>query len=180
MENNIELLVRELVKFTDETPWLEFKHNNYNPEMIGQDISALANSATVEERDYAYMVWGIQNETHEFVGTEYDFLSLKKGQEEIGNWLRHQLSKNADFWYESTYVDGKRVGGITIRRALKTPVLFEKEAYIRSGSYTKRLSEFPILQEKLWRNLSIGRFEDIAAFSDLALDEAMRMLKFQE
>ena len=35
MENNIELLVRELVKFTDETPWLEFKHNNYNPEMIG-------------------------------------------------------------------------------------------------------------------------------------------------
>lgn len=55
MENNIELLVRELVKFTDETPWLEFKHNNYNPEMIGQDISALANSATVEERDYAYI-----------------------------------------------------------------------------------------------------------------------------
>lgn len=180
MENNIELLVRELVKFTDETPWLEFKHNNYNPEMIGQDISALANSATVEERDYAYMVWGIQNETHEFIGTEYDFLSLKKGQEEIGNWLRHQLSKNADFWYESTYVDGKRVGVITIRRALKTPVLFEKEAYIRSGSYTKRLSEFPILQEKLWRNLSIGCFEDIAALSDLALDEAMRMLKFQE
>ena len=106
MENNIELLVRELVKFTDETPWLEFKHNNYNPEMIGQDISALANSATMEERDYAYMVWGIQNETHEFVGTEYDFLSLKRGQEEIGNWLRHQLSQNADFWYESTDVDG--------------------------------------------------------------------------
>ena len=39
MENNIALLVRELVKLSDETPWLEFKHNNYNPGMIGQDIS---------------------------------------------------------------------------------------------------------------------------------------------
>ena len=41
---NLERLVRELVKPSDETPWLEFKHNNYDPEMIGKDISALANS----------------------------------------------------------------------------------------------------------------------------------------
>lgn len=179
MENNIELLVRALVKITAETPWLEFKHNNYNPEMIGQDISALANSAAVEERDYAYMVWGVQDEYHEFVGTDYDFMSLKKGHEELGNWLRHQLSNNADFWYDSTTVDGKRVGVITIRRALNAPVLFEKEAYIRSGSYTKRLGEFPIFQEKLWRSLSSGCFEDVAALSDLSLEEAMRMLKYQ-
>ena len=180
MENNIVQLVRELAKMTYEASWLEFKHNNYNPEMIGQDISALANSATMEDRDYAYMIWGVQNETHEFVGTDYDFQSLKRGNEEIGNWLRHQMSNNADFWFESANVDGKIIGVITIRRALKTPVLFEKQAYIRSGSYTKRLSEFPTLEEKLWRSLSLGCYEDIAALSGLSLDDALRMLKFQD
>ena len=47
---NLDKLVRQLCAYPDETPWLEFKHNNYDPEMIGQDISALANSATLDEK----------------------------------------------------------------------------------------------------------------------------------
>ena len=39
---NLDKLVNELRKYKDETSWLEFKHNNFNPEMIGADISALA------------------------------------------------------------------------------------------------------------------------------------------
>ena len=27
--------------------------------MIGEDISALANSATLNDRDYAYKIWGV-------------------------------------------------------------------------------------------------------------------------
>lgn len=38
---NLDLLVQELIKYTDETPWLEFKHNNYDPKMIGQDVGML-------------------------------------------------------------------------------------------------------------------------------------------
>lgn len=53
---NLELLVRELCKYKDELPWLEFKHNNYDPDMIGADISALANGATLDERNYAYFL----------------------------------------------------------------------------------------------------------------------------
>ena len=37
---NLERLINELRKLPNETPWVEFKHNNYKPEMIGQDISA--------------------------------------------------------------------------------------------------------------------------------------------
>lgn len=47
---NLEKLIRELTKLPDETPWLEFKHNNYDPDMIGRDISALANAATLHEK----------------------------------------------------------------------------------------------------------------------------------
>lgn len=42
---NLDKLVNELRKLPTETQWLEFKHNNYTPDMIGRDISALANSA---------------------------------------------------------------------------------------------------------------------------------------
>ena len=33
---NLDKLIKELCKLPNETQWLEFKHNNYNPEMIGK------------------------------------------------------------------------------------------------------------------------------------------------
>ena len=74
---NLDLLVQELIKYPKETGWLEFKHNNYEPQMIGRDISALANSATLNEKSCAYMLWGINDETHEIVGTDKDLRTLK-------------------------------------------------------------------------------------------------------
>ena len=56
---NLERLVNELRKIPNEIPWVEFKHNNYNPEMIGQDVSALANSAALHEKSCAYMLWAL-------------------------------------------------------------------------------------------------------------------------
>ena len=47
---NLDKLVYELCKYDNETTWIEFKHNNYDPQMIGQDICALANSAALYEK----------------------------------------------------------------------------------------------------------------------------------
>lgn len=58
---NLDKLVNELRNLPNETQWLEFKHNNYEPTMIGQDISALANSAAMCEKSSAYMLWGIDD-----------------------------------------------------------------------------------------------------------------------
>ena len=57
-------LIYELLRLPKETAWVEFKHNNDNPDEIGEYISALSNSAAYADRDTAYMVWGIENETH--------------------------------------------------------------------------------------------------------------------
>lgn len=38
---NLDKLVNELRKLPTETQWLEFKHNNYTPDMIGKDITPL-------------------------------------------------------------------------------------------------------------------------------------------
>lgn len=38
--------------------------------MIGQDISALANSAAMCEKGCAYMLWGIDDKTHDDAATQ--------------------------------------------------------------------------------------------------------------
>ena len=80
MIGNIDRLVKELCKLPKEIGWVEFKHNNCEPTMVGEDISALANSATLNDRDYAYMIWGVHNETHEIVGTDKNLQNIKKGK----------------------------------------------------------------------------------------------------
>ena len=175
---NLALLVRELCKYSNELPWLEFKHNNYNPETIGQDISALANGAALDEKSYAYFIWGIDNETHQVIGTDYNLQNLKKGGEELENWLRGLLSKNADFEYQPVQMDNVTVGVMIIQCAKNQPVTFQKSEYIRVGSYTKKLIEYPALQSKLWRRLQNTHFEELTAVEDLTLTDAIRKLDY--
>ena len=53
MMENLDRLINELRKLPNETQWVEFKHDNYEPAMIGQDISALANCAALYEKSCA-------------------------------------------------------------------------------------------------------------------------------
>ena len=55
----LRLQIAHLLTQGRECEWLEFKHNNAEPEMIGEYISALANSAALAEVPYAYGIWGI-------------------------------------------------------------------------------------------------------------------------
>ena len=136
------LLIHELVKLTSERSWVEFKKDNYKPEMIGEDISALSNAAAIVERSCAYMLWGIDNDTHDIVGTKYDLHTLKKGNEELENWLRRKLSDNVNFEFHSVDCNGVKVGVLKIDSAVLRPVTFDKTAYVRIGSYTKKLSDY--------------------------------------
>ena len=88
MIGNIDILVKELCKLPKEVGWVEFKHNNCEPNMIGEDISALANTATLNYRDYAYMNWGVDDTTNEQIGTKVRLQMEKKGEQELENWLR--------------------------------------------------------------------------------------------
>ena len=175
---NLDKLVKELCKLPNETQWVEFKHNNYRPEMIGQDISALANSAALHEKSCAYMLWGVHDETHEIVGTQYNLQTLKKGNQEIENWLRSLLSKNADFEFHMVPIDGKDVGVLIIYRAANQTVMFEKIDYVRVGSYTKKLSEYPAMQAQLWDRLRNSKFEERFAKQDLDMVTALGMLEY--
>lgn len=175
---NLDKLITELCKYPNETPWLEFKHNNYNPKMIGEDISALANSAALNDKNCAYMLWGIDDNTHKIVGTHFDLQTLKKGNQELENWLRFLLSKNAEFEFHTLEMDNKKVGVLIIYRAANQTVTFEKVDYIRVGSYTKKLNDFPAMQAQLWDKIRNTRFEERYAKQDLTLKDALNFLDY--
>ena len=64
-------LVHELRKLSHETEWVEFKQNRAEPDEIGEYISALANSAALLGKVNAYLVWGVDNESHDIIGTTF-------------------------------------------------------------------------------------------------------------
>lgn len=177
MIGNIDILVKELCKLPKEVGWVEFKHNNCDPTMVGEDISALANSATLNDRDYAYMIWGIDDNTHEIIGTKVRLPLQKKGEQELENWLRYLLSKNADFEFLETEINGCHVEMIRIHKALNEPVAFQKIDYIRSGSYTKKLHEFPVFRAQLWDKLRHAQFEDVCVKTELRYEDIIRLLQ---
>ena len=176
--DNLKILIDELRSLPLETPWIEFKHNNYDPEIIGKDISALANSALINDHNHAYMIWGIDDKNQDVVGTDYNLQNLKKGGEELDNWLRGNLSKNADFVYDVCDYENKRIGVLKIAQAFGQAVSFKKENYIRIGSYTKKINEYPVYESKLWDKLNNLKFEDRSAKDNLKIEEALRLLQY--
>ena len=70
MIGNIDILVKELSKLPGEIGWAEFKHNNCALNMIGEDISALAHTAPMNDSDQAYVIWGVDDTSHEIIGTK--------------------------------------------------------------------------------------------------------------
>ncbi len=171
-------LIFELSSYPKETEWIEFKHNNYEPYMIAEDISALANSAALHDKSIGYMLWGIDDNTHEIIGTDKSLKNLKKGNEELENWLRHSLSANVDFEYKSTTIDEKQVGILFVYKSSSFPVAFNKESYIRVGSYTKKLKDLPSLEAKLWDKLRNTNFEEQYAKIDLKINDVLNYLNY--
>ena len=72
-------VLSELHKLSNETEWAECKHNNDKPDEIGEYISALANSAALLGKVSAWLVWGVDDDTHDIIGTTFDPLAAKVG-----------------------------------------------------------------------------------------------------
>lgn len=175
---NLERLIGELCTYPNETGWIEFKHNNYDPHMIGKDISALANSAALMDKSCAYMAWGIDDKTHEIIGTDNSLQNIKIGAQELENWLRSLLSKNVEFEFHSISVNDKNVSLLIIYKAAYQTVMFQQIDYIRVGSYTKKLNEYPELQAKLWDKLRSTKFEERYALQNLELTSALQKIDY--
>jgi len=171
-------LILELLKLPKETEWLEFKHNDDRADEIGEYISALSNSATHVDKDFAYMVWGVDNETHAIIGTSFDYTKTKIGNEELENWLRRLLSENANFSFHSVKIDSFTLILLIIYRAISRTVRFKNVDYIRVGSYKKQLKAHPAIEAELWRRLNTTNYESSPAKKDLQIREVLSLLDY--
>jgi ATP-dependent DNA helicase RecG len=171
-------LVHELRKLPKETEWVEFKENNIDPDEIGQSISALSNSAALLGKAFAYIIWGINDSTHELVGVNFALKSLKVGNEEYENWLLHLLEPKIDFHFFSVSIDGKEIVILEIGRAFRHPVRFKSDAYVRVGSYTKKLKSHPEKERELWRIFDQTPFEELIAGEDLTGNDVLGLLDY--
>ena len=177
-EDYLRGLIAELRKLPNETGWVEFKHNNADPDMIGEYISALSNTAALEGKKDAYLVWGIEDETHNVIGTTFKPGESKKGNEELKSWLLRLLSPRIMFkFYELRTEDGTVVI-LEIERASNKPVQFKNNEYIRIGSYKKNLKEYPEKERELWRVFDHTPFEELIALENVPEGEVLTYLDY--
>lgn len=127
-------LVNELRKLPSETEWVEFKQDNDCPGEIGEYISALSNSAALLGKTNAYMVWGVDDKTHEIIGTVFDPNRKRVGKEELESWLLQRLSPRIHFRFFYLDVEEKPVTLLEIAAAFQHPVKFQHQEFIRVGS----------------------------------------------
>ena len=161
----------QLVSLTSENEWVEFKHNNYSPEEIGKRISALSNGACLKEQLFGYLVFGIEDESHTVVGTNFKPKNEKVRGEELEHWLIKMLSPKIDFRIYEYYLKEKPLVLIEIPAATDNPVRFRHKSYIRIGSYTKELTEYPEKERQIWNKTSKSVFEKEIAKQNLTVDE---------
>lgn len=177
-EAYLQSLVRELVALPSETGWVELKHNNGDPQEIGEYISALSNSAALDGKSRAYLLWGVDDATHELRGTSFDPGTKRVGAEELESWLLRQLAPKIEFRFLRVVINDMKFVLLEIDRAFRHPVQFSGTEYLRIGSYKKKLKDFPERERTLWRIFDATPFEHLLAADKLNSDEVLRLLDY--
>ncbi|MCY4051130.1 MAG: putative DNA binding domain-containing protein [Gammaproteobacteria bacterium] len=158
-DTQIVSLIDNLRKKPSENHWLEFKENYAETKMIGKLISALSNSAQLVNQPYAYVIWGIRDKDHEVVGTSFEPTRQMQNEQPLELWLSRRLRPDIAFSFESVNFRGTNIVLLKIPAASTIPVEFDRTAYIRIGSATPRLSDYPERQRELWGKLQSYRWE---------------------
>jgi ATP-dependent DNA helicase RecG len=171
-------LVNELRKLPAEIEWVEFKHNRGEPDEIGEYISALANSAAILGKPQGYLVWGIEDSTHEIVGTTFNPSIAKVGNEELESWLLQRLAPKLNFRFYRLVAEAGPLVLLEIDAAFKHPVQFQNQEYIRIGSYKKKLKDYPERERALWRALDRIPFETQLALEHQTGPDVLRLLDY--
>jgi predicted HTH transcriptional regulator len=121
-------------------------------------------------------MWGVDDATHEIVGTQFSPSEVRVGNEELESWLLRLLSPRIDFRFHETEVEGRQVVVLEIGCAFRHPVRFSGSEFVRVGSYLKPLKDYPEKERALWRVFDSRPFESGIAAEGLPVEEVLRRL----
>ena len=170
-------LLKSLCGLPRETEWVEFKVNKFDPDDVARYVSGLANSAILKGERRAYLAFGIENETHNIVGTEINLKSEKVGNEIFEHWLTRALDPHLNLEFVTIQLEDKRVELIAIDPAYQRPVRFKKDAFIRVDSVLKPLGEYPERERALWLATSSFAFEQGVALHHVTPNEVFSLFE---
>lgn len=176
--NMIDAIINEARKHLYEMPWIEFKKDNYTPQEIGEYVSALSNTAALFNQEHAFMIWGIDDTSHDVIGTSFRPQAERVGNQGLDLWISTQLEPQVQFYFHTTSIEDKPVVLLEISRAHSAPVKFRGEDYIRIETHKKKLKDYPDTERELWAIFSRTPFENMIAMENVSGDFVLRMLDF--
>lgn len=154
---NLELieLIDDLRALPKENEWVEFKTGNVTTnDKLGQYISGLSNAACISNQAFAYLVFGVNDETHQVVGTNYKFKNRKEGNEELELWVRRFLNPSIKFDHFSCDYDTNYLEIFRIPAAIGEPTTFKNQPYIRFDSSLTDLKKYPHYLRAIYNSLT--------------------------
>ena len=153
-QKDLENMLAEFRSNPAEPPWLEFKTGLKDPVQIAKYISGLANVAAYAGSAYGYLVWGVQDGTHDIVGTDFDpdIVTADKKQP-LRLWLRLVVKPQIQYEFFPFEIDGNHVVVLEIEAAYRQPVTFRGCAYVRIGSALTELTKEPKIAESIYRTI---------------------------
>jgi ATP-dependent DNA helicase RecG len=136
-------LLKDLCTQPREQQWLEFKSNGIDHEQIGEYISAMSNGATLANKPFGYLVWGVEDGTHTIKGTTFTFADAKHGNQDLELWLRLYLDPKINFEiFEFDYKE-KSIVLLRIPPAKSELTNFQRKPFVRVGSNKTDLRKYP-------------------------------------
>lgn len=140
----IQRLNRLIALSGKECRWLEFKSNHQDPYHLGKYISALSNGACLDNQDFGYLYFGVEDNTLELQGTTFEPLKTKaKGNQDLELFLRQYISPKINFTIEEFHApDSKRFVVFVIPAAKGEPTKFQGTPYVRVDSSVTELTPY--------------------------------------
>lgn len=152
----LNIILDELLK-NSENECVEFKRakNNFDVDILGKYFSALSNEANLKNKQYSWIVFGIDDKTHSIDGTNFY-------QDNNFNKLKKQISDNSTDGISFIEIyplekDGKRVIMFQIPAASGSPVCWKGFAYGRVGESLTSLAQNKVEQIKATANYDWSR-----------------------
>ena len=178
-------LLLELTSYPKETPWIEFKmgKGSITNLQIGEYISAMSNGATINNKPFGYLVWGVEDGTLQIRGTNFSFNMAKEGNQDLELWVRTLLHPKINFEIFEFDYDSKNIVLLRIPSAKGEPTHFQKKPYIRIGSNKTDLRNFPNYIRLIYNSLEDWSAKTVTNASIADLDvEAIQIAreKFKE
>lgn len=150
-EDELIDILRELLK-NSENEYIEFKRaeNNFDTDKLGKYFSAMANEATLQNKQFGWIIFGIDDKTHEVLGTNYcidnNFNNIKKQ-------ISDNTTDNISFLdVYSIYYHENRVIMFQVPAAVGMPINWKGYPYGRTGESLVPLDTKKIEQIKATAN----------------------------